>query len=321
MSNRVKRILKKLYKIILKPEMLILPGNLAFFLVLSLFPIIIIVGLISSTFSISVDSLINIIDESMPSQMSEILINFISGKGIDLNVGFFAITAVILASNGPHSIIITSNTLYNFEHSGYLYRRIKAFILTFLLVSMFLFIAVVLAFGNIILKTVLDIGVLKSISNFPYHLFVYLKWPVAFFIIFFVIKLIYTIAPDGKIPSKYVNKGAIFATLGWVMATAIYSYYVTHFSKYDIFYGSLSNIIILMMWIYLLSYILILGIAINSSTYSYVKDSIENKKMENDKKEEVNAKEEGVEKKPDKQEVIEKKDKQVKKDSIDVNKK
>lgn len=271
--ERLKRILKKLYSIIMKPEMLILPGNLAFFLVLSLFPIIIIVGLISSTFSISIDSLINIIDESMPSQVSEILISFISGKGIDFNVGFFTIVAFLLASNGPHSIIITSNTLYNFEHSGYLYRRIKAFILTILLVSMFIFIALVLAFGNIILKAILDIGILKDISGVAYHLFVYLKWPVAFFIVFFCIKLIYTIAPDDKVSSRFVNKGAIFATIGWVMATAIYSYYVSHFSKYDIFYGSLSNIIVLMMWIYLLSYILIIGIAINSSSYEYLKNN------------------------------------------------
>lgn len=272
MKERLKHIIKKLYTIITKPEMLILPGNLAFFLVLSLFPIFIIVGIISSTFSISIDSLIEIINESMPKQISEIIIAFISGKGIDFNIGFFTITAFILASNGPHSIIITSNTLYNLKHSSYLNRRIKAIILTFILVLMFIFIALFLAFGNIILKAVLEIGILQNFSNITYHLFIYLKWPFAFFIIFFLIKLLYTIAPDEKIPSKYVNKGAIFATLGWIITTAIYSYYVIHFSKYDIFYGSISNIIIMMMWVYLLSYILIIGIAINSSSYS-----IENK--------------------------------------------
>ena len=75
-----------------------------------------------------------------------------------------------------------------------------------------------------------------------------------------------------------MNRGAIFTTLGWILVTAIYSYYVAHFSKYDIFYGSLSNIIILMMWIYILSYILVLGIAINSNYYEMAKtDSIDKK--------------------------------------------
>lgn len=273
MKQRIKNILTKLYHIIRKPEMLILPGNLAFFLVLSVFPIIILIGLIASTFSLSLDSIIEFMNENLPRQISDIITTFISGKGIDFNVGFFTITAFILASNGPHSIIVTSNTLYNFEQGSYLNRRIKALILTILLVLLFIFIIVVLAFGNIIVKAIFEIGILKNLSSFAYSMFVYLKWPIAFFIIFFSIKLLYTIAPDYNIPSRYVNKGAIFTTLGWILTTAIYSYYVTHFSKYDIFYGSLSNIIILMMYIYFLSYILVLGIAINSSSYEMLKIS------------------------------------------------
>ena len=273
MKQRVKNILTKLYNIIRKPEMLILPGNLAFFLVLSVFPIIILIGLIASTFSLSLDSIVAFINENLPRQIFDIITTFISGKGIDFNVGFFTVTAFVLASNGPHSIIVTSNTLYNFEQGSYLNRRIKALILTILLVLLFIFIIVVLAFGNIIVKAIFEKGILKNLSSFAYSMFVYLKWPIAFFIIFFSIKLLYTIAPDYNIPSRYVNKGAIFTTLGWILTTAIYSYYVTHFSKYDIFYGSLSNIIILMMYIYFLSYILVLGIAINSSSYEMLKIS------------------------------------------------
>ena len=276
MKQRIKNIVKKLYNIIMKPEMLILPANLAFFLVLSVVPIIVLIGVIASTFSLSLDSIIDFINSNLPSQVAEIISTFISGKGIDFNVGFFTITAFILASNGPHSIIVTSNMLYNFKQGHYLNRRIKALILTILLVSLFIFILVVLAFGNIIIKAIFEIGILKNISTVAYSLFVYLKWPIAFFIIFVSIKLLYTIAPDKSIKSKYVNKGAIFTTLGWILITAVYSYYVSHFAKYDIFYGSLSNIIILMMWIYILSYILVVGIAINSSSYQLEKtDSID----------------------------------------------
>lgn len=271
MWQYIKNILKKIYFIIRKPEMLILPGNLAFFLVLSVIPIIILIGLIASTFSLSLDLVIEFINENVPTQISEILETFISGKGIDFNIVFFTITAFILASNGPHSIIVTSNTLYNFEQGNYLNRRIKALILTIVLVLLFIFIIVVLAFGNVILKAIFEIGILKNLSNLAYSLFVYLKWPIAFFIIFFNVKLLYTIAPDKNIPSKYVNQGALFTTLGWILTTAIYSYYVANFSKYDIFYGSLSNIIILMMYIYFLSYILVLGIAINSNSYKMLK--------------------------------------------------
>ena len=128
MWQYINNFLKKIYFIIRKPEMLILPANLAFFLVLSVIPIIILIGLIASTFSLSLDLVIEFINENVPIQISEILETFISGKGIDFNIGFFTITAFILASNGPHSIIVTSNTLYNVEQGSYLKRGIRWFL-------------------------------------------------------------------------------------------------------------------------------------------------------------------------------------------------
>ena len=70
----------------------------------------------------------------------------------------------------------------------------------------------------------------------------------------------------------------MFTTLAWSLVTAFYSYYVSHFTNYDIFYGSLSGIVVLMMWIYILSYILVVGIAINTEVYKV--NSIEENKIE-----------------------------------------
>ena len=74
-------------------------------------------------------------------------------------------------------------------------------------------------------------------------------------------------APDMNLKSKSVNKGAIFATLSFSIITAVYSYYVTYFSNYDIIYGSLTGIVLLMIYIYILSVIFVIGIAINSNSY------------------------------------------------------
>ena len=94
-----------------------------------------------------------------------------------------------------------------------------------------------------------------------------LKYPLVIVVLFINIKLIYIIAPDEKIPSKSTNKGALFTTAGWVLATEIYAFYVDTFMKYDIFYGSVSNILILLLWFYILSYIFVLGLGINASGY------------------------------------------------------
>ena len=84
----------------------------------------------------------------------------------------------------------------------------------------------------------------------------------------------YTIAPDEEIPSKFMNKGALFTTISWIVITFGYSYYVTNFANYSIFYGSLSGIIVMMIWIYLLSFIFVMGIAINAEEYLAYKKRI-----------------------------------------------
>ena len=75
----------------------------------------------------------------------------------------------------------------------------------------------------------------------------------------------YVIAPDTKIDSSSTTLCAIFTTISWVIGTEIYSIYVNLFANYNIFYGSISNIVILLLWVYLLSYVFVLGIAMNVS--------------------------------------------------------
>ena len=117
--------------------------------------------------------------------------------------------------------------------------------------------------GNKITEMIAYVNMKQSVTTKILHVFNFLKGPITWFIMFIFIKLIYTMAPDKKTESRHTNKGAIFTTFGWVISTNIYSYYITHFSKYDIFYGGLANIIVLMLWFFLLAYILTIGIALN----------------------------------------------------------
>lgn len=270
--KRLKKFIKKIRKMIMKPEMKILPGQLAFFLVLSIIPIIVLVGFICSMINVSLDNVINAINNVLPEGISEILVPFINGEGLNITLGFTMIIGFLLASNGPHSIIITSNTLYGIKHSSYLARHIKAFLLTILLVSLFIFNMIVLAFGNHIIHFIFDLEIFSSVSSYIYQIFVWLKWPLGFLIVYIIVKLIYTIAPDERIPSRYNTRGSIFTTVLWSLVTVGYSYYVTHFNNYNVFYGSLTNIALLMLWIYILSYILVLGMAINVHDYELSED-------------------------------------------------
>lgn len=267
--RKIKNYFKKLYEIIMTPSMSYLPGNLAFFLVLSIFPILTLIGVIASKFSIDINALINLIDVSLPSKVSEVLTTFIQGKGFDSNIGIFMILGFFLASNGAAAIILASNNLYGFPNSDYIKRRIKAMFIIVLIILLFIFMLGFLAFGNRIVDLLLSYIPDQSLVKLIYYLFIILKWPFALFIIFFNVKLIYTIAPDWKIMSKHTTKGAAFTTISWIVVIQIYSFWVNHFSNYDLFYGSLSNIVILMLMTYIISYILVIGIAINVKSYEY----------------------------------------------------
>lgn len=263
---RLKGIIKKLFNIIRDPVMLFLPGNLAFFLVLSIFPILTLIGLISSIFNISID--ISAITTFLPKNVVDILIPYTMGKGFDTNIGLFMIIGFIIASNGADALVLASNRLYEITNSNYLKRRIKDLFLIFLIILLVVFLFAFLGFGNQILTHIINYIQNNELKIFIYKVFYLLKYPFAMFIIYFNIKIVYTIAPDSKIYSRTTTKGAIFTTISWTIATIIFSYYIKHFSHYGFFYGSLSNIIILILWIYILAYILVIGIAINSGQYN-----------------------------------------------------
>ena len=69
-----------------------------------------------------------------------------------------------------------------------------------------------------------------------------------------------------KVKSSETTTGAIFTTIGWILATEIFSFYISYFAKYNLLYGSVANLLVLFLWIYLLSYIFVLGMALNASS-------------------------------------------------------
>ena len=70
-------------------------------------------------------------------------------------------------------------------------------------------------------------------------------------------------APDKKFLSRSVNGGALFTTMAWIGITELYSLYISKYANYSLFYGSLANIVILMLWVYFLSYAFVIGMAMN----------------------------------------------------------
>ena len=259
--------IKNFVNILNKPDVRVLPGTIAFFLFMSIVPLMMLGALIFSKLSFTLINVVDIFSEMIPSNVYKLLTPILANVSSNSLSGWYVIVGLVLASNGTHSLILASNTLYGIENKSYIYRRIKALIMIIVASTVFFFILFVLGFGNSILKFVLSLEMFNEIGPKIYNMFLILKWPIAIIVIFILIKVLYTLAPDKKIPSKYVNKGVMFTTIGWVIATSIYSFYATNIANYDLIYGSLSSIMVLLIWVYVMSYILVVGIAINTNIY------------------------------------------------------
>lgn len=125
-------------------------------------------------------------------------------------------------------------------------RRIKAMIMTFLVIVLYLFILLVPVFGSKIIDAI-DYFNIKSVLT---SLLGIMQGPISWVIIFIFIKVIFTLAPNKSVDPVRINVGAIFTSLGFIVVTHFYGYYVNHFAKYDIFYAGLSNVMVLLLWIY-----------------------------------------------------------------------
>ncbi len=260
MRAKAKRYFKKMLKIFSKIEMRILPGNIAFFAVLALVPVLTIIIYIASYFSISLDTLIHTIEEVLPYKVSEVVVDFISGEGFDGGLGTFNFIAFVIASNGTNAIINASNALYKVEKSDPLRDRIKSIILLIILISLITFLLLVPMFGGKILELFGGSFVFDKVLL----LYKILRWPLTFLIIYCNLKLIYTFAPSITVRSKDTTYGALFTTIIWTIATAIFSNYLHYFARYDIIYGNLSSIVMVMMWLYIIAYVFVMGMAINT---------------------------------------------------------
>ena len=90
MGEKIKGYFRKLFKILRKPEMAILPGNIAFYLILAIIPLLTVIVLLANSFGISINFVADFIKGLMPSQVSGVVIDVISGKGFDNKVGLFS---------------------------------------------------------------------------------------------------------------------------------------------------------------------------------------------------------------------------------------
>jgi len=92
----------------------------------------------------------------------------------------------------------------------------------------------------------------------------WLRWPVTAAAAMLSAAMSYYFLPNVEQRFKYITPGSVFGTLGWLAASYGFSVYVGHFGKYNVTYGSIGGVIILMTWFYISGFIFLMGGEINA---------------------------------------------------------
>lgn len=272
MKQRFKKFVSKVYSYMGKPEMLTLPSSLAYYFFLALVPIASFILLIATNLNLSTNYLANFFEKNFSTEIVELITPMITNQSFSIGYIIYLIVTFYIVSNGANAIIIASNAVFGLNNKNFFHRRLKAFGLTLVIFVLFTFLLIVPVFGEQLINILISIGFDNALTDILQMIYPVLRIPLSLLVIYFAIKWIYIIAPDEKLKSKYVTKGAIFTTIGWIIATFTYSYYIKHFAKYNLYYAGLSIIVTLLIWLYFLAFIFVLGLSMN---YQNTEEQIE----------------------------------------------
>lgn len=264
---------KLIYRI-LNHDTLSYGGSLTYFLVLSIFPFLIsLINAINFSGILDPEYIFSLLDV-LPSEIQSIVTDFLRELQSSSSGSFFTISFVaglFTASTAVFKLIKIINSSYGFdEKRGFIKLRLIALFFTLSLITMFFMLILTQIFGEIIYVTA--IKYLDIDNEFFDKMWRLAKniIPLAYMLITFM--LLYKFSPsnskENMVTFKGVLPGAIFSTMGVIIVSIVFGFYVSNFGNYSITYGSLGGIIIFLIWLYLLSIIILIGAEINATLYS-----------------------------------------------------
>ncbi len=240
-------------------------ANACYFLVLSVFPILLIVLGLVAYLPYSARDLLELLETFVPAALmgaaETLIVNiYYNSSGAILSVS--AVTALWSASRGIFGLLTGLNHIYGVrEDRGYLYTRFISVVYTFVFLLMILLSLVLQVFG----PTILDQFVWTE-QPFVHWLidmfddYVQYLWVLGIQIMVFT--LIYMVLPNRRNSFFGSLPGAVVAAVGWQGFTFVFGFYVER-ANYTSIYGSVYTIATAMLWLYFCISILLFGGGLN----------------------------------------------------------
>lgn len=235
----------------------------AFFLVLSLIPIILLLLTLVQYTPVTKADVMTAAYEFFPTSVRTTIISIINEVYNQSNavIPVTALAAIWSAGRGTLAITNGLNLIYKqSETRNYIFLRIRAAFYTVLFVVAIVLSLVILGFGNSISILVNQyVPVLRYVTDFIIEI-----RTIAIICVLSVFSIaVYRFLPNNRRKLKNQVPGAIFTALGWTLASFVISIYMDIFKGFSNMYGSLTTIVLIMLWLYACMYIVLIGGEIN----------------------------------------------------------
>jgi membrane protein len=261
------KLLKDLYARFVNDDVLSTGAEVAFFLLLSLFPFLIfLVTLVSYVRMVDVQDSMQVLATLMPASAYEILRDIVnetladrSGTLLSLGVLF----ALWSSTSGVASLMRGINRAYDQEETRRFW-RMKAISLGF---TVELAVVIAVSFILVVLGRILGTRIfqLLGFSDVSLEIWNYGMLAIVTITSTLMFMFFYHVAPNCRLRLREVIPGAVVASIGWVAVSLAFSYYANNLGSYSKVYGSLGGIIALLMWMYLSSISILMGAEVNAS--------------------------------------------------------
>ncbi|MEX0948656.1 MAG: YihY/virulence factor BrkB family protein [Acidimicrobiia bacterium] len=202
------------------------------------------------------------VEQFIQSQVTRITSADTAGLSITLIVAI--VIALWSASGGMAALVAGINLARGRQHPmGFVEKRGRGLLLTLGAVAL---LTVMLFLITALPPLMSELG-LGTDGRFVLNI---LRWPLLAVVMISGVGVLYRISVDEPAPARFgiVTPGTIVATLTWLVASGLFSVYTANFSRYSKTYGSLSSIIVVLLWLYLSALAVLIGAEVDGTSIS-----------------------------------------------------
>jgi membrane protein len=262
-------ILKRTFKQFSEDQLTTWAAALTYFGILSLFPMLLalvsVLGVIGPS---ATQPLLDNLGSVAPGPAKDILTNVLTslqsnkgGSTIALIIGLAV--AIWSASGYIAAFMDASNNVWDAPEGRPIWKKLPVRLgVTIVLLVLLTITALAVVFTGPLAGKLGDLIGLGSSFVSVWNI---AKWPVLLLVVSFMISLLYWACPNVKQPGfPWVTPGGLLAVVLWIIASALFAFYVGNFSSYNKTYGSLGGVIVFLTWLWITNIIILLGAEFNS---------------------------------------------------------